>query len=57
MKLLPPLVRPFNEVTARLMTLAYFSTLPRPFPGWAAAAERFGVVPRTVDAYIQTMAR
>jgi hypothetical protein len=53
MKLLPPLVRPLNEVTARLMTLGYFSTIPAPFPGWKTAAERFGVSPRTVEAYLK----
>ena len=57
MKLLPPLVRPFSEVNARLMTLGYFSTIPAPFPGWNAAAERFGVSPRTVETYIDAMKR
>jgi uncharacterized protein YbjT (DUF2867 family) len=54
MRLLPPLVRPFNEVTARLMTFGlYAATVPQPFPNWKAAADRFGVVPRTVEAYLQ----
>jgi NADH dehydrogenase len=55
MKYLPPLVRPLNEVSARLMTLGYFSTLSTPFPGWKAAADRFGVSPRTAEAYVQQM--
>jgi uncharacterized protein YbjT (DUF2867 family) len=55
MKLLPPLVRPFNEVTARLMTLGYYATLPKPFPNWNAAAERFGVSPRTLETYVDAM--
>lgn len=56
MRLLPPLVRPFNEVTARLMTFGLYSaTVPQPFPNWKAAADRFGVAPRTVEAHIQQM--
>jgi uncharacterized protein YbjT (DUF2867 family) len=54
LRLLPPIVRPFNEVTARLMTLGlYAATESTPFPGWQAAADRFGVAPRTVDAYVE----
>ena len=35
MRLLPPLVRPFNEVGARLMTLGLYSaTASVPFPEW-----------------------
>jgi uncharacterized protein YbjT (DUF2867 family) len=57
MRLLPPIVRPFNEVAARLMTLGlYAATEAVPFPGWKASADRFGVVPRTVEAYIDQMA-
>jgi hypothetical protein len=56
MRLLPPLVRPFNEVAARLMTLGFYSaTEAKPFPGWKAAADRFGVAPRTAEAYIDEM--
>ena len=56
MRLLPPLVRPFNEVTARLMTLGlYAATRATPFPGWKAAADRFGVSPRTVETYLEQM--
>ena len=53
MRLLPPLVRPFNEVAARLMTLGlYAATRSEPFPGWKASADRFGISPRTVEAYV-----
>ena len=56
MRFLPPLVRPFNELAARLMTLGlYAATEATPFPGWKANADRFGVAPRTVEAYIERM--
>jgi len=56
LRLLPPVVRPFNEVTARLMTLGlHAATVPQSFPGWKATADRFGVVPRTVESYIEQM--
>jgi uncharacterized protein YbjT (DUF2867 family) len=56
MRLLPPLVRPFNEVAARLMTLGlYIATRSEPFPGWQASADRFGVAPRTVETYVAEM--
>jgi len=55
LKYLPPIVRPFNEVAARLMTLGYFATLSTPFPKWNVAAERFGVKPKTVDAYVASI--
>jgi NADH dehydrogenase len=56
MKWLPPLVRPFNEVSARLMTLGlHAATETRPFPNWQASADRFGVTPMTVEAYIDAM--
>src|SRR5919109_4021200 len=48
LRLLPPIVRPFNEVAARMMTIGlYAATRTVPFPGWKASADRFGVVPRT----------
>jgi uncharacterized protein YbjT (DUF2867 family) len=57
MRLLPPIIRPFNEVAARLMTLGLYSaTMSTPFPGWKASADRFGVTPRTVETYIDQMA-
>jgi uncharacterized protein YbjT (DUF2867 family) len=58
LRLLPPVVRPFNEVAARLVSLGfYLATTPQAFPGWKAAADRFGVAPRTVEAYIEAFAR
>lgn len=57
MRLLPPVIRPFNEVAARLMTLGLYSaTEARPFPEWKASADRFGVAARTVEAYVEQMA-
>ena len=57
LRLLPPIIRPFNEVAARLMTLGLYSaTEARPFPGWKGPADRFGVAPRTVEAYVEQMA-
>jgi len=55
LKFLAPIVKPFNEVAARMMTLGYQATLPSPFPGWKAAADRFGVAPRTTDTYLEQM--
>ena len=56
MKLLPPVVRPFNELTARLMTLGlYAATAAKPFPEWNVSADRFGVAPRTVETYVEQM--
>jgi NADH dehydrogenase len=53
MKLLGPLIKPFNETAARMMSLGHFAaTESKPFPQWKAAADRFGVVPETVEAYI-----
>ena len=57
LRLLPPIVRPFNEVAARLMTLGlYAATESAPFPGWKQSADRFGVAPRTVETYVEQMA-
>jgi uncharacterized protein YbjT (DUF2867 family) len=57
LRLLPPVVRPFNELAARLMTLGlYRATEAVPFPGWKASADRFGVTPRTVESYVERMA-
>jgi hypothetical protein len=56
MKLLPPIVRPFNELTARLLTLGLFSaTAAKPFSEWKVSADRFGVAPRTVESYVEQM--
>jgi uncharacterized protein YbjT (DUF2867 family) len=56
MRLLPPLVRPFNEVSARLMTLGlYAATESRPFPDWKTSADRLGVSPCTAETFIERM--
>lgn len=53
MRFLPPVVRPFNEVAARMMTLGlYAATEPQAFPDWKASADRFGVSPQSVETYI-----
>ena len=57
MRLLPPIVRSFNEVAARLMTLGLHSaTASQAFPDWQTNAARFGVAPRTVETYVEQMA-
>ena len=57
MRVLPTIVRPFNEVAARLMTLGYYAaTESVPFADWKVTADRFGVAPRTVETYIDQMA-
>lgn len=49
----PLVVRPFNELAARMMRLGYFSTMrDRAFPDWSASATRFGVQPRTVEQFL-----
>jgi uncharacterized protein YbjT (DUF2867 family) len=56
MRLLPPVVRPFNEVAARLMTLGLYSAAyAEPFHEWRNAADRFGVQPRTVEQHVSAM--
>jgi len=56
MRWLPPIVRPFNELAARLMTLGHYAaTQSVPFPGWKVNADRFGVTPRTIEAYVAAM--
>lgn len=53
LRLLPPLVRPFNELAARLMTLGFYvATEAAPCHDGKKASDRFGVEPRTVDAYL-----
>lgn len=57
LRLLPPLVRPFSELPARLMTLGlYAAAHAEPFQDWQVPAARFGVQPRTVGDYISRMA-
>jgi uncharacterized protein YbjT (DUF2867 family) len=56
MRLLPPVVRPFNELQARLMTLGLYSAAyAEPFHEWKASVDRLGVQPRTVEEYIAQM--
>jgi len=56
LKLLPPVVKPFNEVAARMISLGYYAaTLSRPFPDWKTSADRFGVEPRTVEEYVNSL--
>ena len=56
MKYLPPVVRLVNEVAARLMTAGlYAATESAPFPDWRKSADRFGVTPRTAEAYVETL--
>ena len=56
MRLLPPVVRPFNEVAARMITLGLYSaTEAKPFADWKVSADRFGVAPRSVEAYVDRM--
>ena len=56
MRLLPPVVRPFNEVAARMITLGlYTATETKPFADWKVSADRFGVAPRTVETYVDRM--
>ena len=57
MKVLPPVVRLFNEVGARMMTLGHFATIDRPFAAWKTAADRFGVSPRTVEEHVARLSR
>jgi uncharacterized protein YbjT (DUF2867 family) len=55
---LPVLLRPFNEVAARRVSLGYYAaTRLRPFPEWRAAADRFGVEPMTIERYVTDHAR
>ena len=56
MRILPPIVRPFNEVAARLMTLGLYSAAySEPFHEWRVAADRFGVQPRTVEEHVSQL--
>jgi uncharacterized protein YbjT (DUF2867 family) len=52
MNLLPPVVRLFDELVARMMSFGALATTERPLPGWQKAADRFGVRPRTVHDYV-----
>ena len=55
LRILPTLIRPFNETAARLMSLGHYAaTRSKPFPNWKQAADRFGVSPRTIEQYLDT---
>jgi NADH dehydrogenase len=55
MKVLAPIVKPFNEVGGRMMAMGLYSaTHAAPFPGWRKAAERFNISPMTVEEYLAT---
>jgi uncharacterized protein YbjT (DUF2867 family) len=50
-------VRPFNEVAARLASMGYWMTITnRPFPEWRQSASRFGIEPMTVEQFAQRYA-
>jgi len=55
LKLLPALVRPFNERAARMISFGGLAAESRPFEKWQVAAERFGVRPRTIERYVEEM--
>jgi NADH dehydrogenase len=58
MKVLAPIINPFDEVTARKISLGLYSaTHSAPFPDWRKTADRFGVSPRTVEDYVKTLSR
>ena len=50
------LLRPFNEVAARLMRLGYFTaSRDGRFPDWKVAADRFGVSPRSIETFVEAL--
>ena len=52
------LLRPFNEVAARLMRMGYFTaTSDLRFPNWKMAADRFGVSPQSIEAFVALQPR
>ena len=56
MRLLPPVVRPFNELTARLISLGLYSAVyAEPFHDWKVPADRFGVQPRSVEEHVRQL--
>jgi uncharacterized protein YbjT (DUF2867 family) len=58
MALLMAVMRPFNELTARMISLGHYAaTHKTPFPQWKANADRFGVAPRTVEEYVSHLKR
>lgn len=58
LRFIPPLVRPINEVAARLMTLGRWSaSADRPMDDWKASAERLGHVPMSVEQWLDRRER
>lgn len=56
MGVLPAILRPFNEVAARKVSLGHYAATHRsPFPGWKANADRFGVTPGNIEEYVTRM--
>jgi len=56
MRTLMPLIRPFSETTARMISLGHYAATHRsPFPEWRVNADRFGVHPRTVEDYLRSL--
>ena len=56
MRVLPPIVRPFSELTARLISLGLYSAAyAEPFHDWKRSADRFSVQPRSVEEHISQM--
>jgi uncharacterized protein YbjT (DUF2867 family) len=49
-------LRPFNEVAARMMRMGYFTaTSDQQFTGWRVAADRFGVSPMTIETFVEAL--
>jgi uncharacterized protein YbjT (DUF2867 family) len=56
LRVLPALIRPFNEVTARMVSLGHYAaTHMNAYPDWKTNADRFGVHPRSIEQYISQM--
>ena len=52
------LLRPFNEVAARLMRMGYFTaTRDQRFLNWQIAADRFGVSPQSIETFVTLQPR
>jgi uncharacterized protein YbjT (DUF2867 family) len=58
LRFLPRLVRPFNEVAARLMTLGCWSaSADRRMDDWSKSAERLGHTPMTFEQWLERRER
>ena len=51
------LLKPFNEVVARMMRMGDFTTLDRSYNDWTGVAQRFGVSPMTLESFIANLPR